>query len=78
VLFGQQQFDITGVDWEATTDVERSDAKTITGHHPAVLGLDAAGLAFRPAEWAHRPVHYRPRQRRASTPPAASSRCRGT
>lgn len=55
VLFGQQRYNVTGIDGQVS-DVQRSDAKMITGHHPAVLGLDAFDVAFKPASWAPTPV----------------------
>lgn len=57
VMFGQQRFNVTGVEangqqWLAAQDaLERSDAHTLTGQHPAVLGLDAWDLAIKPESW---------------------------
>lgn len=62
VLFGQQRFNVTGVDergaqWLATAGaVDRSDARDTTGHHPAVFGFDAWDLAIKPATWAPTPA----------------------
>ncbi len=61
VLFGQQRFDLTGVspdgtEWLASDDqLDRSDAKSITGQHPTVLGLDTYDLAIKPAAWTPTP-----------------------
>ncbi|MBA3456205.1 MAG: hypothetical protein H0T42_24105 [Deltaproteobacteria bacterium] len=62
VLFGQQRFNVTGVDgngaqWLATAGhVDRSDARDVVGQHPAVFGFDAWDLAIKPASWAPTPA----------------------
>lgn len=62
VLFGQQRFNVTGVEangtqWLATASaLERSDAKTLTGAHPVVFGFDAWDLAIKPATWTPTPA----------------------
>lgn len=56
-LFGQERFNVTGVkrdgtQWLATAgDVDRSDAKTVLGAHPVVMGFDAWDLAIKPQSW---------------------------
>jgi mannan endo-1,4-beta-mannosidase len=57
VLFGQERFNITGVNpdgtqWFGAAPFDRSDAKTVAGDHPVVMGFDAWDLAIKPAEWA--------------------------
>ena len=57
-LFGQQRFNLTGVNpdgtqWLATEGMlDRSDAKAVTGHDPVVMGFDAWDLAIKPESWA--------------------------
>ena len=63
VMFGQQRFNLTGVNrdgtqWLATTSFDRSDARTVTGQHPVVLGLDAWDLAMKPATWTPTPATH--------------------
>lgn len=59
-LFGQQRFNLTGVEqdgtqWLATDQLDRSDVATLVGSHPAVLGVDAWDLAIKPASWSPSP-----------------------
>ena len=62
VMFGHQRFNITGVNadgtqWLATEGaVERSDANTVAGQHPVVMGIDAWDLAIKPESWAPTPA----------------------
>jgi len=57
VMFGHERFNITGVNtdgtqWLATAGhVDRSDAKSVAGAHPIVMGFDAWDLAQKPASW---------------------------
>jgi mannan endo-1,4-beta-mannosidase len=61
LLFGQERFNVTGVNddgtqWLATEQsVDRSDARTVAGDHPAVMGFDAWDLAIKPETWAPTP-----------------------
>ncbi|PSL27849.1 glycosyl hydrolase [Dyadobacter jiangsuensis] len=48
ILFGHQHATEYGHGWSG--DEERSDVKSITGSHPAVIGVDFMGLSGRPAE----------------------------
>ena len=43
ILFGHQHATEYGHGWQGETD--RSDVKSVTGSHPAVIGVDFAGLA---------------------------------
>ena len=61
VMFGQQRFNLTGVNpdgtqWLAGDRVDRSDAKAVTGKHPVVMGFDAWDLAIKPADWTPTPT----------------------
>jgi mannan endo-1,4-beta-mannosidase len=62
VMFGHQRYNITGVNsdgsqWLATEgDLDRSDAKGVTGQHPIVMGFDVFDLAVKPATWAPTPA----------------------
>ncbi len=64
VLFGQESFNITGVNadgtsWIATeASVDRSDARSVAGDHPAVLGFDAWDFAVKPADWSPTPAAH--------------------
>ncbi len=49
LLFGHQHATKYGHGWRG--DVDRSDVKTVTGSHPAVIGIDFSGLSDRPV-WA--------------------------
>ncbi len=61
VLFGQERFNVTGVNddgtqWLATPGyVDRSDVKTVVGAHPVVLGFDMFDLFVKPESWT--PTH---------------------
>lgn len=46
-LFGHQHATEYGHGWSG--DADRSDVKSVTGSHPAVIGVDFAGLSGRPA-----------------------------
>ncbi|SKB74995.1 glycoside hydrolase family 26 protein [Dyadobacter psychrophilus] len=46
ILFGHQHATEYGHGWSG--DEERSDVKTVTGSHPAVIGIDFSGLSERP------------------------------
>lgn len=46
ILFGHQHATEYGHGW--TGDEERSDVKSVTGSHPAVIGIDLMGLSGRP------------------------------
>jgi mannan endo-1,4-beta-mannosidase len=46
ILFGHQHATQYGHGWEG--DEDRSDVKSITGSHPAVIGVDFSGLSGRP------------------------------
>lgn len=46
ILFGHQHATEYGHGWSG--DVDRSDVKSITGSHPAVIGIDFSGLSGRP------------------------------
>ncbi len=62
VLFGQQRFNLTGVDddgtqWLASAGhVERSDVRALVADHPVVMGFDAWDLAIKPETWAPTPA----------------------
>jgi mannan endo-1,4-beta-mannosidase len=65
VMFGQQAFNVSGVrddgtQWVATVgdDMDRSDVRSVTGQHPAVLGLDVWDIAFKPEDWTPQPGVY--------------------
>ena len=47
-LFGHQHATEYGHGW--TGDADRSDVKSVTGSHPAVIGVDFSGLSGRPPE----------------------------
>ncbi|MGV3560899.1 glycoside hydrolase family 26 protein [Larkinella arboricola] len=47
-LFGHQHATEYGHGWAG--DANRSDVKSVTGSHPAVIGVDFSGLSGRPAE----------------------------
>jgi mannan endo-1,4-beta-mannosidase len=46
ILFGHQHATEYGHGWRGDTD--RSDVKSVTGSHPAVIGVDFSGLSGRP------------------------------
>ncbi|MBC7849330.1 MAG: beta-mannosidase [Chitinophagaceae bacterium] len=46
ILFGHQHATEYGHGW--TGDTNRSDVKSVTGSHPAVIGIDFSGLSGRP------------------------------
>lgn len=48
ILFGHQNATETGHGWSQESG--RSDVKSVTGSHPAVVGLDFSGLSGRPPE----------------------------
>ena len=48
ILFGHQHATEYGHGWSG--DEDRSDVKSVTGSHPAVIGVDLSGLSGRPAE----------------------------
>ncbi len=48
ILFGHQHATEYGHGWMGT-DYTRSDVKSVTGSHPAVIGVDFSGLSGRPA-----------------------------
>ncbi|MBC7867105.1 MAG: beta-mannosidase [Gloeobacteraceae cyanobacterium ES-bin-316] len=48
ILFGHQHATEYGHGWRA--DENRSDVKSVTGSHPAVIGVDFSGLSGRPAD----------------------------
>jgi mannan endo-1,4-beta-mannosidase len=60
-LFGQERFNITGVNPDGTqwiasdTSFARSDAASLTGSHPAVLGMDVWDFADKPSNWTPSP-----------------------
>src|SRR3954469_22623795 len=47
-LFGHQHATEYGHGWSGDSD--RSDVKSVTGSHPAVIGVDFSGFTGRPAE----------------------------
>lgn len=47
ILFGHQHATEYGHGWRG--DPDRSDVKSVTGSHPAVIGVDFSGLSGRPA-----------------------------
>ena len=47
ILFGHQHATEYGHGWSGT-DFTRSDVKSVTGSHPAVIGVDFSGLSGRP------------------------------
>mgnify|MGYP003537930492 FL=1 len=47
ILFGHQSATEYGHGWTGT-DFTRSDVKSVTGSHPAVIGIDFSGLSGRP------------------------------
>lgn len=48
ILFGHQHATEYGHGWRG--DADRSDVKSVSGSHPAVIGVDFSGLSGRPAE----------------------------
>src|SRR5436190_1316699 len=48
ILFGHQHATEYGHGWNG--DENRSDVKSVTGSHPAVIGVDFSGLSGRPDE----------------------------
>src|SRR5215831_2357233 len=46
ILFGHQHATQYGHGWYG--DADRSDVKSVTGSHPAVIGVDFSGLSGRP------------------------------
>ncbi|WP_409021882.1 glycoside hydrolase family 26 protein [Dyadobacter sp. LHD-138] len=48
ILFGHQHATEYGHGWAG--DADRSDVKSVSGSHPAVIGVDLSGLSGRPAE----------------------------
>jgi mannan endo-1,4-beta-mannosidase len=48
ILFGHQHATECGHGWYG--DADRSDVKSVTGSHPAVIGVDFSGLSGRPAD----------------------------
>lgn len=48
ILFGHQHATEYGHGWSG--EENRSDVKSVTGSHPAVIGIDFSGLSGRPAE----------------------------
>ncbi|GAB3224551.1 glycoside hydrolase family 26 protein [Spirosoma arcticum] len=48
ILFGHQNATETGHGWRG--DSSRSDVKSVSGSHPAVVGVDFSGLSDRPPE----------------------------
>ena len=48
ILFGHQHATEYGHGWSG--DAERSDVKSVTGSHPAVIGVDFMGLSGKPAD----------------------------
>ena len=50
VLFGHQHATEYGHGWAADDEGDRSDVKSVTGAHPAVIGVDLNGLSNRPAD----------------------------
>ena len=46
ILFGHQHATQYGHGWKG--DADRSDVKSVTGSHPAVIGVDFSGLSGRP------------------------------
>ncbi len=46
ILFGHQHATEYGHGWQG--DSARSDVKSVTGSHPAVIGVDFSGLSGRP------------------------------
>jgi len=46
ILFGHQHATEYGHGWNG--DIDRSDVKSVTGSHPAVVGVDFSGLSGRP------------------------------
>jgi mannan endo-1,4-beta-mannosidase len=48
ILFGHQHATEYGHGWQG--EAGRSDVKSVTGSHPAVVGFDLSGLSGRPAE----------------------------
>ncbi len=48
ILFGHQHATEYGHGWSG--DTNRSDVKSVTGSHPAVIGIDFSGFSGRPKE----------------------------
>lgn len=61
-LFGQERFNLTGVNADGTQwlaskpPLSRSDARDVSGSHPAVLGMDVWDFAMKPADWSPTPA----------------------
>jgi mannan endo-1,4-beta-mannosidase len=49
ILFGHQHATEYGHGWRSS-DTSRSDVKSVTGSHPAVIGVDFSGLSGRPED----------------------------
>lgn len=49
-LFGHQHATEYGHGWSADSNYNRSDVKSVTGSHPAVIGIDFSGFSGRQAE----------------------------
>lgn len=64
VMFGQQRFNLTGVNPDGTSwlaspgQLDRSDASSVTGQHPIVMGFDVYDLAIKPANWTPTPATH--------------------
>lgn len=54
ILFGHQHATEYGHGWSG--DADRSDVKSVTGSHPAVIGVDFSGFSGRPKEAINRSV----------------------
>ena len=52
ILFGHQHATEYGHGWRG--DKNRSDVKSVTGSHPAVIGVDFSGLSGQPADMIER------------------------
>ncbi|MEI9958928.1 MAG: glycosyl hydrolase [Ferruginibacter sp.] len=50
ILFGHQHATQYGHGW-SSSDTSRSDVKSVTGSHPAVIGVDFSGLSGVPDNW---------------------------
>ena len=55
ILFGHQHATEYGHGWAG--DADRSDVKSVTGSHPAVIGVDFSGLSGRPVTEIERTKH---------------------
>jgi len=60
-LFGHQHATEYGHGWEG--DEDRSDVKSVTGSHPAVIGIDIGGFTNSNADWA---TQYKERVRKTA------------